>query len=142
VEKPFGHDLASARALNAQLRRFLEEWQILRIAHFLGKEPPFGYLVPPVRQLHLGAAVEPEPDPVRPDHHGRGLGAEDRGSFYDPLAALRDVVQNSAAYLGGAAVSVAAVVTIAYYAARATKSTAGPGHAARSTGSSNGSCSR
>jgi hypothetical protein len=70
------------------------------------------------------------------------FGVEDRGSFYDPLAALRDVVQNSAAYLGGAAVSVTAVVTIAYYAARATKSTAGPGHAARSTGSSSGSCSR
>ncbi len=39
VEKPFGHDLESARALNAQLRSVLEEWQIYRIDHFLGKEP-------------------------------------------------------------------------------------------------------
>src|ERR1700745_3033690 len=38
-EKPFGHDLASARALNEQLRSVLEEWQIFRIDHFLGKEP-------------------------------------------------------------------------------------------------------
>src|SRR5262249_39621909 len=39
VEKPFGHDLASARTLNDQLRGLLNESQILRIDHFLGKEP-------------------------------------------------------------------------------------------------------
>jgi glucose-6-phosphate 1-dehydrogenase len=39
VEKSFGHDLASARALNAELHRLMEERQILRIVHFLGKEP-------------------------------------------------------------------------------------------------------
>src|ERR1700747_2628674 len=39
VEKPFGHDLASARALNAELHRFLKERQIYRVDHFLGKEP-------------------------------------------------------------------------------------------------------
>jgi len=39
IEKPFGHDLASARALNAELHKFLEERQLYRIDHFLGKEP-------------------------------------------------------------------------------------------------------
>ncbi|HXO57131.1 MAG TPA: glucose-6-phosphate dehydrogenase, partial [Mycobacterium sp.] len=39
VEKPFGHDLDSARALNDELRKHLDEWQIFRIDHFLGKEP-------------------------------------------------------------------------------------------------------
>ena len=39
IEKPFGHDLESARALNAELREVLGEEQILRIDHFLGKEP-------------------------------------------------------------------------------------------------------
>src|SRR4051794_23328036 len=44
VEKPFGHDLASARELNASLRKMLEEWQIMRIDHFLGKEPAMDIL--------------------------------------------------------------------------------------------------
>jgi glucose-6-phosphate 1-dehydrogenase len=47
VEKPFGHDLASARALNDQLRNVLEEWQIFRIDHFLGKEPAMVVKAPP-----------------------------------------------------------------------------------------------
>jgi glucose-6-phosphate 1-dehydrogenase len=44
VEKPFGHDLTSVRALNAELRNLLEERQILRIDHFLGKEAALGIL--------------------------------------------------------------------------------------------------
>src|SRR5215470_15867756 len=44
VEKPFGHDLASAQALNAELHRFLKESQIYRIDHFLGKEPTLDIL--------------------------------------------------------------------------------------------------
>jgi glucose-6-phosphate 1-dehydrogenase len=44
IEKPFGHDLASARALNAELHRFLKERQIYRIDHFLGKEPTMDIL--------------------------------------------------------------------------------------------------
>jgi len=58
VEKPFGHDLASARTLNAELRKLLDERQNLRIDHYLGKER---------------AAVEPRPDSERADHHGRRL---------------------------------------------------------------------
>ena len=73
VEKPFGHDLASARALNAELRRVLDEWQILRIDHFLGKEPAMDILF-----LRFANSIfEPLWDrhhiAVRPAHHGGRL---------------------------------------------------------------------
>jgi glucose-6-phosphate 1-dehydrogenase len=94
VEKPFGHDLASARALNGELRRVLEEWQILRIDHFLGKEPTMDIFF-----LRFANSIF---DPLW--NHDRvecvqitmaeDFGVEDRGSFYDPVGALRDVVQN------------------------------------------------
>jgi glucose-6-phosphate 1-dehydrogenase len=94
VEKPFGHDLASARELNDQLRSVLEEWQIFRIDHFLGKEPAMDIMF-----LRFANSVF-EPLWNR-DRIGcvqitmaENFGVEDRGSFYDPVGALRDVVQN------------------------------------------------
>jgi glucose-6-phosphate 1-dehydrogenase len=94
VEKPFGHDLASARALNAELRRFLSERQIYRVDHFLGKEPTMDILY-----LRFTNAVF---EPLWNRDHiqsvqvtmAEDFGVEDRGSFYDPVGALRDVVQN------------------------------------------------
>jgi glucose-6-phosphate 1-dehydrogenase len=94
VEKPFGHDLASARALNAELHRFLKESQIYRIDHFLGKEPTMDILY-----LRFTNSVF---EPVWNRDHiqsvqvtmAEDFGVEDRGSFYDPVGALRDVVQN------------------------------------------------
>jgi glucose-6-phosphate 1-dehydrogenase len=94
VEKPFGHDLASARALNAELHKYLGEWQIYRIDHFLGKEPTMDILF-----LRFTNAIF---EPLWNRDHiqtiqitmAEDFGVDDRGSFYDPVGALRDVVQN------------------------------------------------
>src|SRR4051812_35164282 len=94
VEKPFGHDLESARALNAQLRSVLEEWQIYRVDHFLGKEPAMDIMF-----LRFANSVfEPlwNRDRIQCVQitMAENFGVEDRGNFYDPVGALRDVVQN------------------------------------------------
>ena len=94
VEKPFGHDLASARALNAQLHRYLEENQLYRVDHFLGK-----LAVEDILYLRFANTML---EPVWNRNHiasvqillAEDFGVEDRGHFYDPVGALRDVVIN------------------------------------------------
>lgn len=94
IEKPFGRDLASSRALNEQLHEVLDEHQILRVDHFLGKQP-----VTDISYLRFANALL---EPVWSREHIAGVyvtmaenfGVDDRGSFYDPVGALRDVVQN------------------------------------------------
>jgi glucose-6-phosphate 1-dehydrogenase len=96
IEKPFGHDLASARALNAELCAVLGEDQILRIDHYLGKEP-----VMDITYLRfVNSILEPVWNRSHVSHVqmtiAEDFGVDDRGRFYDAVGAMRDVIQNHA----------------------------------------------
>jgi glucose-6-phosphate 1-dehydrogenase len=94
VEKPFGHDLPSAEALNAQVLKVLSEDQIYRIDHFLGKETVQNILV-----LRFANGIfEPLWNRDHIDHvqitAAEIVGVEHRGRFYEHTGALRDMVPN------------------------------------------------
>ncbi len=94
IEKPFGTDLASARALNSELQRLLDEHQIYRIDHYLGKETVQNILV----LRFANGMFEPIWNRNHIDHIqitvDEKLGVGHRGSFYDSTGALRDMVPN------------------------------------------------
>ncbi|MEO6052759.1 MAG: glucose-6-phosphate dehydrogenase [Chthoniobacterales bacterium] len=94
VEKPFGHDLASARELNAELNKCLDESQVYRIDHYLGKETVQNIMV-----FRFGNSIF---EPVWNRRYidsvqitvAEELGVELRGGYYDHSGVLRDMVQN------------------------------------------------
>ncbi len=94
VEKPFGHDLKSARELNSQLRSLFAEEQIFRIDHYLGKETVQNILV----MRFSNALFEPLWNRNYIDHVQitaiESVGVEGRGGYFEQSGALRDMVQN------------------------------------------------
>jgi glucose-6-phosphate 1-dehydrogenase len=94
VEKPFGHDLDSARRLNEQIRSYFDESEIFRIDHYLGKETVQNMLV-----LRFANGIfEPIWNRQFIDHVqitvAESLGLEGRAGFYEQAGAIRDIVQN------------------------------------------------
>jgi glucose-6-phosphate 1-dehydrogenase len=94
IEKPFGHDLNSAKALNAEILKHLQEHQIYRIDHFLGKET-----VQNIMALRFANGLfEPIWNREHIDHvqitAAETVGVELRGKFYEKTGALRDMVPN------------------------------------------------
>lgn len=94
VEKPFGHDLETAKALNAELRACFDEHQIYRIDHYLGKET-----VQNLMAVRFGNALfEPLWNAQHVDHVqitvAETVGVDGRGGYYDNSGAMRDMVQN------------------------------------------------
>ena len=94
VEKPFGTDLASAKTLNSELLKLVDEHQIYRIDHYLGKETVQNILV----LRFANGMFEPIWNRNHIDHIqitvDEKLGVGHRGSFYDATGALRDMVPN------------------------------------------------
>ncbi len=94
IEKPFGSDLASAQALNQRILKVLAESQVYRADHFLGKET-----VQNILALRFGNGIyEPIWNRRYVDYvqitAAETIGVEDRGAFYEPTGALRDMVPN------------------------------------------------
>ena len=94
IEKPFGRDLQSARALNAEIKRVFDEHQIYRIDHYLGKETVQNLLM-----FRFGNGIfEPIWNRRYIDHvqitAAETVGVEQRGGYYDTSGALRDMVPN------------------------------------------------
>jgi glucose-6-phosphate 1-dehydrogenase len=94
VEKPFGHDLQSACELNRQLHAVLDEHQIYRIDHYLGKETVQNILA----FRFANSTIEPIWNRQYIDHVqitvAESIGVEGRGSYYDRSGALRDMIPN------------------------------------------------
>jgi len=94
IEKPFGHDLDSAKKLNREVGKVFRESQVYRIDHYLGKETVRNLLV-----FRFGNGIfEPLWNRRYVDHVqitvAESIGIEGRGSFYEETGAVRDVLQN------------------------------------------------
>lgn len=94
VEKPFGHDLESAQALNAKIHQHFDESQVYRIDHFLGKDTVQNFMVfrfanPIFERLWNRESIESVEIEV-----GESIGTDGRAGYYDKSGALRDMIQN------------------------------------------------
>jgi glucose-6-phosphate 1-dehydrogenase len=94
VEKPFGHDLASARTLNSTLHQYFPEEAIFRIDHYLGKEPVqnltyFRFANPLIEAGWSNRYIDSVQITM-----AESFGVAGRGRFYDETGAIRDVIQN------------------------------------------------
>jgi glucose-6-phosphate 1-dehydrogenase len=94
IEKPFGHDLASAKELNQQVAAVFDEEQVYRIDHYLGKETVQNLLV----FRFANGIFEPIWNRRYVDHvqitNAEAIGVEGRGGYYDTAGVLRDMIQN------------------------------------------------
>jgi glucose-6-phosphate 1-dehydrogenase len=94
IEKPFGHDLSSARALNRELTNIFQESQLYRIDHYMGKETVQNILA----FRFANSLFEPVWNRRYVDHVqitvAESIGVEHRGAYYDKAGALRDMVAN------------------------------------------------
>jgi glucose-6-phosphate 1-dehydrogenase len=94
VEKPFGHDLESARSLNEELARVFKEEQVYRIDHYLGKETVQNLLV----FRFANSIFEPLWNHQYIDHvqitNAEAIGVEGRGGYYESAGVVRDMIQN------------------------------------------------
>ena len=94
IEKPFGHDLKSAEALNDDIARYFEEKDIFRIDHYLGKEM--------AQSIYAIRFANPIFNALWNNRYisniqitlGEILGVEERAGYYEHAGALRDMVQN------------------------------------------------
>ncbi|CAN5260934.1 glucose-6-phosphate dehydrogenase [soil metagenome] len=94
VEKPFGHDLASARALNRRLRESFPEESVLRVDYFLGLDACLDLLVFRFANVLVDSVWDRAHVARVQVTMAEDFGVETRGAFYDAVGAVRDVVQN------------------------------------------------